>query len=121
MDQADLYDHEVAEIGKIWHELQTKWSHKTNTKANLQEFAKEAHGVFLKAGFVVNIAWEHNLVVNPVTMEPYPIEVEVMGRVPGNEHTEDGVELHDHELHRWQVLNANQRGEKFYGQKEKPK
>ena len=119
MDQADFYDHEIAAIGKTWAELQTKWSRKQNTKSNLQEFAKEAHAAFTKLGFIANIRWENNLVIDPHTMQPHPIEIEIMGRVPGGEFKEDGVELHDHELHRHEVLKANTRNEKFLGQKEK--
>ena len=117
MDSADLYDHEVAAIGRVWTELSGKWSRKPNSRANLQEFAKEAHDSFLKLGFVVNVMWENNLMINPETMQPFPIEIEVMGRVPGIEYTEDGVALHDHERHRDQVIKSKERGEKFLGQK----
>lgn len=117
MDQSDLYDHEIKQIGIVWYDLQKKWSHKPNTRDNLQEFAKEANDVFLKMGFVVNVRWENNLVINPQTMNPYPIEIEFIGRAPGTMYTEDGVELFDHELKRAEVIKATQGGEKFLGEK----
>ena len=121
MDQSDLQDHEVAQIGQAWLALQKKWSSRPNTKTNLQEFAKEANDMFVRLGFVVNIKWENNLIVNPQTMEPYPIEIEVMGRVPGSVFQEEGFDMMDHERKRWEILEANKRNEKFLGQKEKPK
>lgn len=121
IDQADLYDFEIKEIGKIWNELNRDWGHKPNTKKNLQEFANVAHNKFLEAGFVVNIMWENNLIINPVTMQPYPIEIEVMGRTghSGLGEMVEGHELMDHERKRREVLDANVRGEAYRGQKEK--
>lgn len=115
MDIADLYDYEIETIGIAWRDLMQKWSHRPNTKNNLQELAKDANDTFLKLGFVVNVRWENNLVINPNTMEPYPIEIEVLGRVPGTEDS-DG---YDHERKRHEVLRSKERGEDFYGQKEK--
>lgn len=122
MDQADLYDHEIAKIAPVWQQLNEKWARRPNTKANLQEFAKEASEAFLKLGFVVNIMWENNLIVNPATMQPYPIEIEFLGRVPGGSglgEMVDGHELFDHERKRDEVLRANERGEAYLGQKER--
>lgn len=118
MDMADLYDEDIKAIGEIWKGLNDEWSRKPNTKANLQEFAKVGHERFLKAGFVVNIMWENTLIVNPATMQLYPIEIEVLGRA-GKSYGEivDGFELMDHERKRDEVLKANERGEKFLGQK----
>lgn len=125
IDQADLYDFEIKEIGKIWSQLNRDWGHKPNTKKNLQEFANVAHNKFLEAGFVVNVMWENNLIINPATMQPYPIEIEVMGRVPGGSGLgemvvmPDGtkVELMDHERKRDQVLKSRERGEDFHDKK----
>jgi hypothetical protein len=118
MDQADLYDYEVAKISSAWVALQQKWSSKANTKHNLQEFAKEANDMFVRMGFVVNIQWENTLIIDPSTMSPYPITIEIMGRVPGTEFQEEGLDMHDHDYKKWEVLNANTRGEKYHGQKE---
>jgi hypothetical protein len=125
IDQADLYDHEIVAIGKVWQYLMDKWARKPNTKTNLQEFAKDANDCFLKLGFVVNVMWENNLIINPATMQPYPIEIEVMGRVPGGSGLgemvvmPDGtkVELMDHERKRDQVLKSRERGEDFHDKK----
>lgn len=121
IDQADLYDHEIVAIGKVWQYLMDKWARKPNTKTNLQEFAKDANDCFLKLGFVVNVMWENNLIINPATMQPYPIEIEVMGRsgASGLGEIVEGHELMDHERKRREVLDANVRGEAYRGQKEK--
>lgn len=122
-DQADLYDHEIARIGVIWRNLNKKWMGKQNTKHNLQEFAKEANDAFLREGFVVNVMWENCLIINPATMQPYPIEIEVMGRAghTGLGEVVEGIELMDHERKRAEVLKAKELGEDFHGQKERNK
>lgn len=122
IDQADLYDYEIAEIGRIWNYLNKEWGHKPNTKSNLQEFAKVAHNKFLEAGFVVNVMWENNLIINPATMQPYPIEIEVMGRTPGGSGVGEmrgNIELMDHERKRAEVLRSKELGEDYHGQKER--
>lgn len=121
MDTADLHDWEIKEIGVIWDRLQRDWSRKPNDKHTLQEFAKASNDAFLKAGFVVNVVWENTLVINPSTMQAYPIEIEVLGRTPGArgaDHAQDGF---DHERKRHEVLSANIRNERFYGEKESNK
>ncbi len=118
MDMADLYDWEIKEIGAIWQQLMKDWAHKPNTKSNLQEFATVSHNKFLKAGFVVNVRWENNLMVNPMTMQPYPIEIEVLGRAPGARGEDDAVDGFDHERKRHEVLRSKERNEDFYGQRE---
>lgn len=120
LDQADLYDHEIVAIGKVWERLMRDWARKPNTKSNLQEFAKVANDEFLKLGFVVNVMWENNLIIDPNTMQPYPITIEVMGRTPGGSGLGEmvqGFELMDHERKRDQVLKSIERGEDFHGKK----
>ncbi len=112
IDTSDLYDWEIKKIGEIWKALMSKWSSKPNSKANLTELSKEANDLFIKAGFVVNVMWENSLIIDPRTQQPRPIEIEVMGRIPA----EAGKEF-EHDRKRWEVLNANERGEKFHGQK----
>ena len=119
MDTSDLYDWEIKEIGVIWAQLQRDWGHKPNDKHTLQEFAKASNDAFLKAGFVVNVVWENTLVINPKTMQPYPIEIEVLGRAPGAKGVDDPTDGFDHERKRYEVLNANTRGERFFGEKER--
>ena len=120
MEMAELYDAEVKEIAAIWNSLNREWSSKPNTRENLQEFAKVGNDAFLKAGFVVNIMWENTLIINPATMQAYPIEIEILGRVTGMTGggvLEEGHVLMDHERKRDEVLKANERGERFFGQK----
>ena len=127
MDQADLYDHEYVEIGKIWKRLNEEWMHKPNTKANLQEFANVATHRFLDAGFVVNVQWENSLIMVPDISAPggikqMPITIEVLGRAPGVDRRsvmEQGHSLMDHEFKRHEVLRSKERGEDFLGQKGK--
>jgi len=122
LDQSDLYDHEIVAIGEVWKKLMADWARKPNTKSNLQEFAKVANGEFLKLGFVVNVMWENNLIIDPSTMQPYPITIEIMGRTPGGSglgemvDLGDGrkVELKDHERQRDQVLKSIERNEDFH-------
>lgn len=120
MDLADLYDHEVVAVGRLWKELMDRFARKPNTRANLQELAKVANDEFLKLGLVVNVRWENNLMVDPRTMQPYPIEIEVLGRVPGGTglgELVEGHELMDHERKRFEVLRSVERNEEFYGDK----
>lgn len=116
MDISDLYDWEIEKVGAIWKDLNRRFMRQTNNKANLIQFAKVAHDEFLKAGFYVNVKWELNLVVNPATMKPYPIEIEILGRVRG---ADEDVIGFDHERKRHEVLKSKERGESFYGEKEK--
>ena len=124
VDASDLYDHEIVAIYKKFYELQEKWRRKPNTRANLQEFAKECNGEFQKLGFVINVMWENNLIIDPKTMQPMPITIEVMGRTPGGsglgEMVDVGgqkVELMDHERKRDQVLKSKELNERFHGNK----
>ena len=125
IDQSDLYDHEIVAIGKVWEKLMRDWARKPNTRANLQEFAKTANDEFLKLGFVVNVMWENNLIIDPSTMQPYPITIEVMGRAPGGSglgemvDVGDGqkIELFDHERQRDQVLKSIEQNKDFYDKK----
>lgn len=126
MDGADLYDYEIAEIGRIWKELNQKWMAKQNTRSNLQEFAKDATDAFLQAGFVVNVQWENTLIMVPDIsapggMRPMPVTIEVLGRAPGIDRRSDmqqGHSLMDHEYKRAEVLQSLERGEAYLGQKD---
>jgi hypothetical protein len=120
MDISDLYDHEIAKVGKIWRQLMAEFSHRANTRANLDELARRAHDEFLKVGLVIELNTAPCLIWNPRTGSTGSPEIVVLGRVPGSEYTEQGVGLFDHELKRHEVLTARDRGEDFMGQKEKP-
>jgi len=117
MDFSELYDHEYAQVGKIWAALTQKYSRRTNSAHNLSELAREAKEEFFKVGLVVDVKWEQSLMINPNTMMAYPIELNVLGRVPGAHYEEEGTPMLDHEKKRDEVLKANARGEKFLGQK----
>lgn len=127
MDYADLYDHEIKQIGEIWKDLNKQWMAKQNTRANLQEFAKVATAKFLDAGFVVNVQWENTLIMVPDIsapggMRPMPVTIEVLGRAPGVDRRSERVEGHnlmDHEYKRHEVLRSVERGEDYLGQKGK--
>lgn len=126
MDQADLYDYEIAQIAKVWQRLNNEWAHKPNTKANLEEFAKVAHQAFLDAGFVVNVQWENTLIMVPDITAPggmsqMPVTVEVLGRAGANKFNEkvEGHELFDHDYKSFEVKRSKERNEDFLGQKER--
>lgn len=127
MDGADLYDYEIAEVGRIWKELNQKWMARANTRANLQEFAKEATAKFLEAGFVVSVQWENTLIMVPDVaapggMKPLPVTIEVLGRAPGvdrRSELQQGHSLMDHEFKRHEVLRSKERGEDYLGQRGK--
>lgn len=123
-DIADLYDEDIKKIGEVTKELISRWSHKANTRGNLQEFAKEANDLFLKAGFVVNVMWENTLIMVPDLTAPggikqLPIDIEVVGRIGAGTHgvIEGGHVMMDHERKRDEVLKSKTRGEDFLGQK----
>lgn len=124
MDGADLYDWEVAEIGKIWTDLNRDWARRANTRGNLEEFAKAANAAFLKAGFVVNVQWENSLIMvpdvsSPSGMKQMPVTIEILGRAPGARGTDHATDGFDHEKKRHEVLRSKERGEQYYGQKER--
>lgn len=121
MDQADLYDYEIVEIGKIWKNLNSDWMRKSNTRANLEEFAKVANAKFLDAGFVVNIQWENALIMVPDLsaaggIKQMPVRIEVLGRVPGSKAADHATDGFDHERKRDEVLKSKVTNEGFYGE-----
>lgn len=119
MDIADLYDHEIAQIGPIWQKLMYEFSTKPNTRANLDELARRATDEFLKIGLVVEVNTTPTLIVNPTTMQPGAPEIVILGRVPGGHYEENGVFMMDHEKKRDEVLKSRERGEDYLGQKGK--
>lgn len=109
MDQNDLYDYEIAKIGKIAYEISSEFSKKTNTQMNLAEMAKKAEDRFQAAGFRVHVD------LAPVLFYQPPA-IEIIGRI---ETTDNAKQEFDHDRKRWEVLGGNTRGEKFRGEKEK--
>lgn len=114
MDIADLYDYEIERIPPVWQKLMHEFSTKTNTRANLDELAKRAAEEFLKAGLIVEVNSAPTLIINPNTMQPGMPEIVIIGRVDSLDDAE-----YDHERKRHEVLRSKERGEAYYGQKEK--
>lgn len=114
MDIADLYDHEIAKIGPVWNTLMQEFASKPNTRANLDELAKRAHDEFLKIGLIIEVNSAPTLIIDPKTMQPGRVELVVLGRVDQLEDAE-----FDHERKRHEVLRSKERGEDYFGQKER--
>lgn len=109
MDIAELYDYEIMKIGKISKELSSKFSKRTNSQLNLSEMAKEAEARFAEIGLKVHVD------LAPVLFYQPPC-IEIMGRI---DTTENAKQEFDHDRKRWEVLGANDVGEKYRGEKEK--
>ena len=54
MDLIEVTPDELKAIYRLTETLTNKWSHKTATHANLQEFAYEVANRFIDLGFIVN-------------------------------------------------------------------
>lgn len=107
-DIIDLYDEDVAVLGEIWTDMQTRFSRKANSMENLAELEKRTVDECFKAGLVVRVHTSECLMgIGPVTIEP-------VGRVNA---LHDG--FYDHERKRSEVLLSKDKGEEFLGQKEK--
>lgn len=55
MDVIEIRPEEYQAIQRVGQLLQNKWSHRTATHNNLQEFAYEATSRYAELGFIVNI------------------------------------------------------------------
>jgi hypothetical protein len=97
MEQApNLYDHEIRQIGKIWHQLQEKYRLKPNTPANLDSLESEAKHRFFEAGFRVELEFDIN--------EGYPQPIlEIVGRV-------NPAPAFDYEKKVWEVQKSREKG-----------
>ncbi len=102
---ADLYDEDIKKVGELWNDVLQRFAHRSNSQANLAEMAKYAEHKFLEKGFVVAVD------VSPALLDEPPI-ITVRGKI-------EGFEEFDHERKGWEVNKANDKGEKFLGQKEK--
>lgn len=123
----DLYDSEVAALGKVIRKLMEEWSHKPNTRNNLEELTRRAHDECLKVGLVIELDTTPCLIarVDPATgsITYGSPELVVMGRSSTSKlaNLEQGVHVLDHERKREEVLLSKERGEDFAGQKFKNK
>lgn len=102
----DIYDEDIATIGKVYKEVMEKWRLKSNTMANLREMSTEMEGKLAQAGFRSRVDW------TPSIYGQQPI-LDILG--PIHERKEET----DHDKKQWEVNKANDRGEDWLGQKGK--
>lgn len=83
------YDEDHKKIRAAGIYLQEKWWGKPNTLKNLEEFEKEAHEVFARLGFIVNVD------ITPALFDGFP-DIAVAGKIE--------EEIFDHERHRHEII-----------------
>lgn len=107
-DIIDLYDHDVEVLGKIWADVQMKFSRLANSRKNLDELEKVMVDHCLQVGLIVRVHTSECLMgIGPVTVEP-------IGRLSD---AHEG--FFDHERKRAEVLLSKTKNETFLGEKEK--
>jgi len=94
-----------------------KWSKRANTRANLEEMAKEAHDLFLRVNLIVEIDIFPCLIVDPWTQQSGEPVISILGHVEGTRTALDPSDGFDHERKRHDVLISKERNEEFRGQK----
>jgi hypothetical protein len=107
----DLTDAEVTEFGRAMGEVSSKYSHKTNSKENLEALRDEILTRSAEIGILVEVDPSPCFYGNPP-------EVVVLGKVAGDDLYKYGF---DHEQKAYEVTKAKERGEDWLGQKESPK
>lgn len=105
----DLTDLEVGQIGQLIGKIQMKYGRMANTEKNLDALRDEVLTSLANIGFLANVD------PTPCFYGEPPI-VEIVGKVAGDDIHKYGF---DHERKYWEVQEANKRGEKYRGQKEK--
>lgn len=108
-DYNDLYDADMPKIARAWQPVEQKWDDagRDMKKPGLYgELKKMAEENLFKAGYRGTLTY--SIMKNELVME-------VHGRVEGAAEYEHGF---DHEKKRAEVLKANERGEKWLGQKD---
>lgn len=108
MDISDLQDDEIKDVYLYVQGLTQKWARKPSTQRNLEEMCKEAEAAMHKKGILIKMHLQDLLVGG------YPV-LEIIGKLD----THEAQYGFDHEKKRHDVLKANERGEKFLGQKGK--
>lgn len=106
----DLTDREITQVFEAIELVRQKYAGKANTPDNLEQLRDEALTRLMSIGILA-------------TLDPAPCFhgeppiVEIIGKISG-----DPIEKHgfDHEQKSWEVNKANDRGEDWLGQKEKP-
>ena len=105
----DLYDWEVKHIQQtIYPEMARKFFAKQANESTLEDLRKWAEEEFFKIGLVVTVD------TAAAYLNCGPPEITVQARVPGHSDSKYG---HDHSRHRQEVLEANNRGERYLGEK----
>jgi len=102
---SDLYDEDIKRIGELYSEMLDKFAHKTNNPQNISEMCKWGEDKFRSAGYNVGFDLQGIL----LGMAPTLV---IRGKIS---HDTD----FDHDKKRFEVLRANDRGEKYLGQKGK--
>lgn len=102
----DIYDEDIAAIGKVYREVSEKWRLKSNTMANLREMATEMEGKMVHAGFRARVDWTPCLYGGDAILD-------ILGPI------EERKEETDHDKKAWEVNKSIDRGEKWLGQKGK--
>lgn len=107
---ADLTDAEIKQVVQIVNRIRERYANKPFTVENLDGLRDET--LTSLAGINVLASVD----VAPCLSGEPPI-VDILGKVEGDKMHQYGM---DHELKRWEVLRANERGEDYLGQKEVP-
>ena len=101
----DVYDEDVAKIGRAYQAAMDKYKGKTNSYANLAELAKYLEDEMHKVGYRAYVD------ISPILLGEPPI-LEILGPI------DEGKET-DHDRKVWEVEKSKTRNEKFYGEKGK--
>lgn len=102
----DIYDEDIAAIGRVYREVQEKYRLKSNTMPVLREMAREMEGKMAAAGFVARVDWTPCLYGENAVLD-------ILGPV------QERKEETDHDKKQWEVNRANDRGEQWLGEKGK--
>lgn len=100
---ADLHDEDIKKIGEIYGEMMRKFGQRPNNQYWLNEMVSWAEDAYYKAGFKVAFDLQNCFFGEPPIMS-------VLGKVTPDYDF-------DHDQKRWEVLKANERGEKYLGEK----
>lgn len=85
MDLIEVSTEEAAAIYKIGEAMNTKWSHKTANRENLQEFAYEITSRYAELGFIVNVD------ITPALVGVGYPDVAIVGRIKPMEPDHDRI------------------------------
>jgi len=104
----DLTDREIQQTVDLINEVRKKYAGKVNTDFNLEALRSEVLHRLAEISVLAEVDPSPCLYGEP------PI-IEIIGKISGDPIHEHGF---DHERKRWEVLEAEERGEDYRGQKE---